>query len=284
MGDFSYMEKRAICLIIFIISGIIPFDSNIFTDEDFQAAENEFVERIENLQAGANGETHEEERVIQVVFHDEAGANEDVSTSTNNEPLTSTQSLDDTLISIGPLRPGKVKKKSNRGRKAMKSVILTSSPIRNELKQRAEKTFENKMKRLKALQNQVLKGMPKESVSPRPSPKQRTVAKPKPRKARKIEENRMPQESMSPKPLPKQRTVAQPQPRKAGKVNVYRVSAPSEDEDFCIICMGPLPLRLTQNNSISCNSCKRPVHLKCANIMHSYFTCKHCDSDDDSDA
>lgn len=55
-------------------------------------------------------------------------------------------------------------------------------------------------------------------------------------------------------------------------------SSPSET-DFCIICMQPMPSKLTKNNSIACNVCKREVHLKCANIQNSYYTCIHCDSE-----
>lgn len=57
-----------------------------------------------------------------------------------------------------------------------------------------------------------------------------------------------------------------------------------EDIDFCTICLRFLPKELTPNNSIACNTCSRPVHLKCANIGRcSYYTCKHCDSDLDDE-
>lgn len=55
-------------------------------------------------------------------------------------------------------------------------------------------------------------------------------------------------------------------------------SSPSET-DFCIICLQPMPSKCTKNNSIACNTCKREVHLKCANMRNSYFTCIHCDSE-----
>lgn len=56
-----------------------------------------------------------------------------------------------------------------------------------------------------------------------------------------------------------------------------------EDADFCIICLKILPRVLTAANSIQCNECERPVHLKCANMQASYFTCKHCSSDLDEE-
>lgn len=60
-------------------------------------------------------------------------------------------------------------------------------------------------------------------------------------------------------------------------------SSASEDDDFCIICIKKMPKKLTTANSIKCNSCKRPVHLKCADMRRSYYTCKHCDSDLDEE-
>lgn len=56
-----------------------------------------------------------------------------------------------------------------------------------------------------------------------------------------------------------------------------------EDVDFCIICLTLLPNKLTAQNSIKCNECRRPVHLKCANMRRSFFTCKHCDSELDDE-
>lgn len=60
---------------------------------------------------------------------------------------------------------------------------------------------------------------------------------------------------------------------------------PSDEEiDFCIICLRFLPKVLTPKNSIECNTCGRPVHMKCANKRtSSYYTCKHCEYDFDDD-
>lgn len=53
----------------------------------------------------------------------------------------------------------------------------------------------------------------------------------------------------------------------------------NEDIDFCIICMKNMPLKLSRHNSIECNTCKRAVHLNCANMRASFFTCPNCTSD-----
>lgn len=63
------------------------------------------------------------------------------------------------------------------------------------------------------------------------------------------------------------------------KTNEASSSSYPSEKDFCIICLQPMPNKLTKNNSIACNTCKRDVHLKCANIKNSYFTCVHCDSE-----
>lgn len=57
----------------------------------------------------------------------------------------------------------------------------------------------------------------------------------------------------------------------------------AEGADFCIICLKTMPPNLTRNNSIRCDTCNRAVHLKCTDMLASYFRCKHCDSDYDEE-
>lgn len=72
-------------------------------------------------------------------------------------------------------------------------------------------------------------------------------------------------------------------PAKKQKANpakkTRRLDSSSSEEDFCIICLETMPKRLTKSNSIKCNECGREVHLKCANITTSYFTCVNCESE-----
>lgn len=60
-------------------------------------------------------------------------------------------------------------------------------------------------------------------------------------------------------------------------------SSSEDDADFaiCLLCKNNLPKKLTAANSIECNHCGRPVHLKCAGMTTSYFTCKNYISDSD---
>lgn len=70
---------------------------------------------------------------------------------------------------------------------------------------------------------------------------------------------------------------------KKQKPSKQRSSSSSSDEDICIICMENLPRKLNRFNSIKCNTCKRPVHLKCATMTSSFFTCKHCETDSENE-
>lgn len=92
------------------------------------------------------------------------------------------------------------------------------------------------------------------------------------------------------KATPKKKAIASPPAKRAKKTKQQKSpakdkssSSSSEDDDFCIICIKKMPKKLTAANSIKCNVCRRAVHLKCANMSGSYFTCKHCDSDWDEE-
>ncbi|XP_018395735.1 PREDICTED: uncharacterized protein LOC108774189 [Cyphomyrmex costatus] len=65
------------------------------------------------------------------------------------------------------------------------------------------------------------------------------------------------------------------QPVKRFKTQISPRSADEDDDDddadFCILCLKLLPKKLTAFNSIQCNSCERPVHLKCANMRTSFL-------------
>lgn len=58
-----------------------------------------------------------------------------------------------------------------------------------------------------------------------------------------------------------------------------RLQSSSEDEDFCIICLQTMPKKLTKQNSVKCAVCERPVHLRCAKMYASGFTCEQCESE-----
>lgn len=111
----------------------------------------------------------------------------------------------------------------------MGSSILTSPDVRDKLKEKQEKREEAKRKK-----------------------EERQRAKKEGTEKRKLREE--------PSPPMKKRARS-----KNNKRSMFS-SSDSEDTDFCIICLKLMPTKLTKRNSIECNTCKRPVHLKCAKM------------------
>lgn len=87
----------------------------------------------------------------------------------------------------------------------------------------------------------------------------------------------------APTPIKKAKRKATPPAKKSAKRKKQtKKDSDEEDLDFCLICLDLLPPKLTKANSIKCNGgCDRFVHLKCAAIKKSYYTCKNCESDED---
>lgn len=149
-----------------------------------------------------------------------------------------------------------------RGRKPMQSAELTSPENIAALKERAAKKKATQKQAKTAPKAKKAAAKATTSKVPPPAAKETTPQKATPKKARSKKQTKPP-----------------------AKRSKQRSSQSSdEDTDFCIICLTLLPKKLTAENSIKCNSCRRPVHLKCANIRASYYTCKHCDSDLDDEA
>lgn len=114
----------------FRATGIYPYDPNVFTAEDFLASKLSG----ENQCSDDDDDDPSSHRII-VVNTDaiETGANEEVTTSaseiasTSTMPSTSGVSLRRALEEVSPLQHKTPTKKSNRGRKPMKTTILTSA-------------------------------------------------------------------------------------------------------------------------------------------------------------
>lgn len=153
---------------------------------------------------------------------------------------------------VGPLHGVTPKKPSNRGRKPMSSSVLTAPEVLTTLKKKADDRAEKKaakaakdLTRLSKLVKQL------SAKSPVKRGSTSTPAKP---------------------PAKRGRPSTRSKKQKSSEEE-------DEDEDFCIICMKMLPKKLTASNSVHCNECDRPVHLKCADMRASYFTCANCASD-----
>lgn len=147
-----------------------------------------------------------------------AGAS--TSSASSTASVISDKDLHSVLQTVLPLKAGTPAKKSNCGRKAMKSAVLTSPEVLSELREKAEKKREREEKRDNT-----------------PASKKRKV------RGKSKEEDE------------------------------------EEDVDFCIICMKNMPKKMNRQNTIHCNVCDRAVHLKCAGMTASNWTCKHCISD-----
>ncbi|XP_071581471.1 uncharacterized protein [Temnothorax nylanderi] len=120
----------------FRATGIFPFDPHVFTEIDFIASdlsgENEY-----------DDDEEDEDNQRRVIVSGDAiptTAHEEVVTS---EPSTSSvlsaKDLRGALKSVGPLKLGTPAKKSNRGRKPLKSVVLTSPENLSDQRDKTEK-------------------------------------------------------------------------------------------------------------------------------------------------
>lgn len=140
----------------FNATGIFPMNPNIFGVEDFQLA----AISDENVSAIADSHANEDDQRQIIFFDNPPAAEEEVTSSISNAPSTSGVSLDEPLSKIGPVQPGTPRKKSNRGRKAMQSAVLTSAEKRKELGALAEKRKAN------AAMKQKLSSTPAEKSTP----------------------------------------------------------------------------------------------------------------------
>lgn len=140
----------AIIKTAFSRTGVFEFNAHTFTEEDFIAARviAEAEERARTRaepSAEMSAEHHQHlDRVLLVL-------NEDIPTGSMEEVATTSASrMSSTYVNLnaaGPLQIGQAKQKSNRGRKAMKSTVLTTPQKRSELQEAAEKRLANKRKK-----------------------------------------------------------------------------------------------------------------------------------------
>lgn len=231
-------------------TGIAPYDPDIFTDADYVQA----VERNE-VEAAVENELGEEEQRRIVLLDPAIGHVEEVFTtpipSTSSISRSTSRSSLSILDEVGPLHAVTPKKPSNRGRKPMSSSVLTSPEVLTTLKKKAEDRAEKKAAKTAKDLAKLGKLVKELSATPDKTPAKRGRTS-SPAKRAKPSKRSKKQESSDEE---------------------------DEDEDFCIICMETLPRKLTASNSVHCNECDRPVHLKCADMHASYFTCANCASD-----
>lgn len=259
----------------FLDTGIFPFDPHRFTDEDFIAADIIGEEQCSD----DDDDGIQNNRIIVfsgegIAAHEEVATSDAASTSslpsTSSMPSTSAMpgtsskagkssnatisaaALQQALKEVSPLKPEQtVKKSTGRGRKPMKSTVLTSD---ENVKIAHEKADDKKKK-----------AEEKEKKAEKKKQKAEEKEKKAEKKKQKGDEGPPAKRSRRTKSVP--------------AALVERSS--DEDVDFCIICMGNMPKKLTSKNSIQCIECEREVHLKCANMTRGYWMCSHCEEMDE---
>ena len=253
----------------FETTGIFPVNVNIFTEDHFLAS-NLSEQSLREEEQPADPDDHRNILIVRDLDED-VGGNEEVATSTSSlahpstssaarataatfdgqitstsaaasgEPSTSANvSLRSTLVDIGPIRFAAPRPTLNRGRKPMRSMVLTSPAKRAELQERAD----NKRRK-----------------SEGKSPAKSTAKTPK----------KSPAKASSPAKTPA---------KKRTKRRQLSWSSSEPSPPLCSLCGDIWPEGMNRHNTIKCNTCKEPYHLACVDMGNrSYFTCVNCDSE-----
>lgn len=230
----------------FKASGIYPFDRYIFSEADFIGAhlsgENQVIDDEE--------EDPENRRCVLVTVEDiDTAANEEVTTSEAASTISkrstpgtsdiSAASLRRSLNEVGPLNFVEAAKKSNRGRKPMVSTILTSPE--NVAKTR-QKSVD---KRAKEAKKNEKKGETQKGGKRGPK-----VGKDSSKKRARTDKS----------------------------LENDTVEKSTVKGDICMLCQEPWTQKQNKNNTIHCDDCERPAHLKCARVTRAGFTCLDCEN------
>lgn len=287
----------------FRASGIWPYKENIFKDTDYSAyvlekAQSKHLYSSENddrrlteivILRSTNVDDADEAHIDDVTqenedeFNEEVGAEIEVEISSYSESTSASRTptpgpspsprpgpshdvnLHAALEKVSPMKFVQPRKKSNRGRKPMKAMHLTSDESMKILQDKHNKKTEKLSQKENALQVKTGKA-PKRQGSPKGF--------------KKVGEATLPFKNteVEPQQQAKRSKLTQKDQKKKTQKNKNE-SSDDEDVDFCIICMKSMPKKLTPKNSIACDQCGREVHLRCAHIISGYFTCSNCDSD-----
>lgn len=256
-------------------TGICPLNRSKFTEDQFVAAK--VTGENERAIAELQGLPEDEKPSLLVVFdneNDALGASEEVSTSEVSTPYTSKpstpslSSLRESLAEIGPVQFVPARKKSNRGPKGMKSVVLTIPEKRAELQEKAERRAANAAKKA-------------QTPAP-PTKKANASATATATKRAKAPATKINEDSPGGKQPAKRKKVAVKN-KTANKKQKDSTSSEEEERDLaniCLECDGDLDFPMTRNNTIRCFVCQKAYHLRCV-AFKSCFVCKNCDSDED---
>lgn len=227
------------------------------------------------------------------------------STSVANSSVASTSgasteltTLQLRLAQMGPVQFGASRKKKNKnksGQKGMQSMVLTSAEVAAQLQEKADLKIATAQKKeaaaAKRAANKVAKAQKAAETAARKAHREKTKAEKakitadkkaakEAAKAKKGAAAATEEGSMTATPKTSAKRKLKPNNKGAQKRKKRVSSSSEEDVDFCMAkgCGQLLDMPMTKNNTIECNKCGRPYHLRCVK-MRSFFTCDNCDSD-----
>lgn len=243
----------------FRVSGIFPFNREIFTDDEFLTSavtdrpySPPVVDNVQDTQTQNNNGLQEADNSLQGEFVPEPRYDREVTppqskircVSTDELPGTSGVTKHFSPSDIRPLPKAGSRQLTNKGRKCRKACILTDTPNKDELAAEEEK-------RAAKLRQSALKAK-KNSFG--------NANKKKPENANKKK--------------PKNK-------KQAKKMEQQAQSSSDEENVLCLICCEPYSNSLPGETWIKCTRCAQWAHEQCAD-NDTFFICQNCDSDDDA--
>lgn len=239
----------------FKATGVMPFNENIFQDEDFLSSfvtDRQPLASSETIQPESGGlQQPSTSAIVHLPSTSRSEINTEPSTSAGVNSSgyetprrgSSGNQLVSPLITPEEIRPlpkaGERKKSGKGGRKPLKSSILTDTPIKNRLEQEAMERERKKNIKTEKTKLKLLK-----SFDCRPNIKGKN----------------------------EKRKRAQPYK------HVKDDTDSEEDEYFCLVCFQTYSSSKPGQDWIQCVSCKKWAHISCAED-NPFYTCKNCQSD-----
>lgn len=231
----------------FNVGGIFPFNRHIFTDADYLAAKSE--DREPESEGDVSLNTSASEPGPSTSF----GTNKQPSNSLIQNELEGSSPKIITPSDIAP--PIKNKRKlTNRGRKASKSAIITSSPYKQELEEAEKQKVEkvrlnlNKAEKLGLNKKKNIKEQNKKEKCKRPT-KEDTDSE----------------------------SGASYSSASSGDVELFKESTvPTEHDVECFFCNGKFSEDVRGEDWIMCVMCEQWVHSECAGYESGSYICDYC--------